>query len=63
MDVFDLLGDHNVKFCRRVTVQTQASKVVKSRHSSFLFFFFLQRLLNMHVYDNAMYANLEDLNA
>jgi len=22
-----------------------------------------KRLLNMHIYDNAMYANLEDLNA
>ena len=40
------------------TIET--SNISKLCHS---FFFFLQRLLNMHIYDNTMYANLEDLNA
>ena len=26
-------------------------------------FFPLQKLINMHIYDNTLYANLEDLNA
>ena len=58
------------KFCWRITLQTEANKIMKSCDSFFfsfsflfLFVFFLQILLNMHVYDSALYANLEDLNA
>ena len=35
----------------------------KKHFSICAFFFLLQRLLNMHIYDNDLYAKLEDLNA
>ena len=58
-----LLLEHNVP--NFVSELLYVLKTVTS-HSLILFsfsFFFVQRLLNMHIYDNAMYANLEDLNA
>ena len=42
---------------------TTVAQDIKTFLCVLFFFFFLQRLLNMHIYENTLYENLEDLNA
>ena len=57
---FSMLLDHNVhNFFGELLCKL---KQIRS-WSHVILFFFLQILLNMLIYDNALYANVEDLNA